>query len=170
MIVWITLSKLAGHLGQRLRAGDADADRHSSPAPNLSGKGFAPCLVVHRHIRRFIQHQEGLVNTVDEDIGSSSAEDVHHAARHIAVEGIVAAQRVNLLPGEAFGQLEEGQAFGYAYRLSLLTAGYDTTVVVRENHDSLAFESGVEDSFARDITVVTIDQCVEHSEDKGSEI
>ena len=165
----IALGKLAGHLGKRLRTRDSYTYGHSRPAAHLGSQCLAPRLEVRRHIGRLIEHQESLIDAIDKDVGGTLAQDVHHAARHVAIERVVAAQRMDLLSGETLRKLEERDALGDAHRLGFGAACHDAAVVVGEYHDGLAFQCGVEHALAGNITIVTIHQGVEHSEDKNSD-
>ena len=65
-----------------------------------------------------------------------------------------------MLVGKLLSQLVIGRSRLDTHPLSLVGAGHNTPIVIREHYDRLPIQIGTEHTLARDITVITIDNPV----------
>jgi hypothetical protein len=150
------LGQVVGNLGQGLGRADADRDRDAGVAfdrrPDQAGiVGQTPALEPGEIKKR-------LVDAVELDLGGEGAQRVHDAAAHVAVEGIIAGEDGDAVPGQFLLVEVVGVTHGEAEGFGLVTAGDDTAVIVRQHDDRAALQSRAEHALTADVEIVTVGQ------------
>jgi hypothetical protein len=111
-----------------------------------------------------METEEGLVDGVAEILGSLMSEKGHDATSEVTIELVVAGEDSNLLAGKELAELKVGSAGFDAHLLGLVGTGDNTAVVVAEDHHGLAVEVGTEETLARDVAVIAINNGVHRVE------
>ncbi len=100
----MTFRVMVGHLGQRLRRGDADGDRNPGVTPHP-----APQVPTFREPLRLVtcrQFKKGLINGITFHMGDGCFEGAHHPVAHVPVKRIVRGKNIHPLSAQLILDLE----------------------------------------------------------------
>ena len=147
---------MVSQLGESTRGGYPHGDRDARPAEYAGayllrhGKGVG-------NKRRGEAH-EALVDGILLHLTYHAGHRGHDTLRKVAVELVIGREDHNAMLLEQGAGLEFRFAHGNTKGLGLLTARYDTAIVIGEHHHGLASEVRSEEPFTGNVEVIAVDE------------
>lgn len=151
----VVFGPLVGQLGQRLGAGDANADGNTDVPAHRCLHGVAHPMEL---LRGAADAQERLINAVDLQPGRGAAEELHHPCADVPIQLVVAGQRDEPPFLGPRRELEPGLAEGDPEGLGLGGTGDRTAVIIGQHHERTALQGRVEGAFGAGIEAVHVHQ------------
>lgn len=154
--LWLILGRPVGQLRQGLGRADSDAGGDAGPFPHLGADFQAIGGAVG--LPNAGDVQEALVDRVDLHLRRELVIDLVHAAAHVAVQGVIAAEHGNALGPAQVADLEERRAHLDAEGVGLRRPRHGAAVVVRQHDHRPIAQLRREQALATAIEAVAVHQ------------
>ncbi len=131
----IFLCNFISDLSQRFSRGKTHTDRNTDVFQNFFSQIHTGLFKIY--LFKFRKIKKSFINGIYFDIRCKIFKNSHHSLRHITVKRKIGRKSQNFLFGNQIFNLKRRRTHFDTQSFSFITSGYDDTIIVRQNYDSL---------------------------------